>query len=31
MKNNKNRVFDFIVEYTQDFNSIEDETPKFNT
>lgn len=31
MKSNKNRVFDFIVEYTQSFNTIEDETPKFDT
>ena len=31
MKNNKNRVFDFIVEYTKEFNTIEDETPKFDT
>lgn len=31
MKSNKNKVFDFIVDYTQGFNTLEEETPKFDT
>lgn len=31
MKTSKNKVFDFIVEYTQSFSTIEDETPKLST
>lgn len=31
MKSNKNKVFDFIVEYTQSFGTIEEEAPKFDT
>lgn len=31
MKSNKKKVFDFIVDYTQGFNALEEETPKFDT
>ena len=31
MKTNKEKVFDFIVEYSKRFKTINDETPKLDT
>lgn len=31
MKTNKEKIFDYIVDYSKEFKTLEDDTPKFDT